>query len=113
VNFIYQFCIIKRIPKMVIITKKTIQNYGQNHTDAIDALNDWYIRVALADWSNLNALKKDFPSCDYVGNDRYVFNIKGNRYRLIAIIHFDIRTIYIRFIGTHAEYDKIKDIENI
>ncbi len=98
---------------MVIITKKAIQNYGQTNTNAIDALNDWYIRTKLANWSNFNELRADFPSCDFVGNDRYVFNIKGNRYRLIAIIHFDIRTVYIRFLGTHAAYDKIKDIQNI
>jgi mRNA interferase HigB len=97
---------------MVIITRKTIQTYGENNVNAIDALNDWYMRVKLADWSSFNELKKEFPSCDYVGNDRFVFNIKGNRYRLIAIIHFDVRTVYIRFIGTHAEYDKITNIEN-
>jgi mRNA interferase HigB len=51
--------------------------------------------------------KKDFPSVDYVGNDRYVFNIKGNKYRLIAMIFFDIRTVFIRYIGTHGEYDEI------
>jgi mRNA interferase HigB len=98
---------------MVIITRKTIQNYGTTHTNAIDALNSWYMRAKLADWSDFNELRQDFPSCDFVGNDRFVFNIKGNRYRLIAIIHFDIRTIYIRFIGTQAEYDKITDIEDI
>lgn len=98
---------------MVIITKKAIQDYGQANTNSIDALNDWYIRVKLADWSNFNELQRDFPSCDFVGNDRFVFNIKGNRYRLVVIIHFDIRTIYIRFLGTHSEYDKIKDIQNI
>ncbi len=98
---------------MVIITRKTIQNYGTIHTNAVDALNSWYMRAKLADWSDFNDLREDFPSCDFVGNDRFVFNIKGNRYRLIVIIHFDIRTIYIRFIGTHAEYDKITDIENI
>jgi mRNA interferase HigB len=52
-------------------------------------------------------MKKTFNSVDVVGNDRYVFNIKGNSYRLVAMIFFDIRTIYIRFIGTHSEYDKI------
>jgi mRNA interferase HigB len=98
---------------MVIITRKTIQTYGEINTNAIDALNDWYIRVKLADWSNFNDLRKDFPTCDYVGDDRYVFNIKGNRYRLIAIIHFDVRTLYIRFIGTHAEYGEITNIKKI
>jgi mRNA interferase HigB len=98
---------------MVIITRKTLQLFGESHSNVIDALNQWYMRAKLSDWSNFNDIKEDFPSCDYVGNDRFVFNIKGNRYRLITIVHFDIRTIYIRFIGTHAEYDKISDIENI
>lgn len=98
---------------MVIITRRRLQAYGEINTNVIDVLNDWYIRVKLADWSNFNELKREFSSCDYVGNDRYVFNIKGNRYRLVAIIHFDVRTVYIRFIGTHAQYDKIIDIENI
>lgn len=48
-----------------------------------------------------------FPSTDYVGNDLYVFNIQGNKYRLIARITFRVRTVYIKFIGTHAEYDKV------
>lgn len=52
-------------------------------------------------------MKKDFNHVDYVGNDRYVFNIKGNTYRLVTMIFFDKRTIYIRFIGTHNEYDKV------
>ena len=52
-------------------------------------------------------VRKTFRTVDYVGNDRYVFNIKGNRYRLVAMIFFDIRTLYVRFVGTHAEYDKI------
>lgn len=98
---------------MVIITKRTIQDYGKTNTNANDALNDWYIRAKLADWSSFNELRRDFPSCDFVGNDRYVFNIKGNRYRLIVVIRFRIRTIYIRYFGTHAEYDKINDIQNI
>lgn len=52
-------------------------------------------------------MKKTFNSVDTVGNDRYVFNIKGNNYRIIAMIFFNIRTIYIRFVGTHKEYDKV------
>lgn len=52
-------------------------------------------------------MKKTFNSVDAVGNDRYVFNIKGNSYRIVAMIFFDIRTIYIRFVGTHKEYDKV------
>lgn len=59
-------------------------------------------------------LLKDFgKSADYVGNDRYVFNISGNKFRLITIVVFFQGFLHIRFIGTHAEYDKIKDIKNI
>lgn len=59
------------------------------------------------DFANFNELRMIFNSVDAVGNDRYVFNIRGNRYRLIALIHFDVRTVYILFVGTHGEYDKI------
>ena len=52
-------------------------------------------------------MKEMFNSVDAVGNDRFVFNIRGNNYRIIALIFFDIRTVYIRFVGTHQEYDKI------
>lgn len=60
-----------------------------------------------ADWQQLTDIKKVF---NYVGNKRFFFNIKGNKYRLIAMIFFAIRTVFIRFIGTHAEYDKINAI---
>ncbi|MBC7654177.1 MAG: type II toxin-antitoxin system HigB family toxin [Oligoflexus sp.] len=52
-------------------------------------------------------IKKVWNNADYVGNDRYVFNIKGNAIRLVAMVFFDKRTLYIRFIGTHSEYNKI------
>jgi len=92
---------------MVIISKSIIYRFCESHTIAIDSLNEWYVKCKAADWNNFAELKNDFNSADFVGNDRYVFNIKGNRYRLVAMIHFSIRTIYNRFIGTHADYDKI------
>jgi mRNA interferase HigB len=70
------------------------------------SLNDWYEKTKKADWQNLNELKQVFNSCDLVGNDRYVFNISGNNYRLVAMIHFKKRTLYIRAIITHREYDE-------
>lgn len=60
-----------------------------------------------SNFSNFNEMRKVFNSADAVGNDRYVFNIKGNHYRLIALIHFRIRTVYVLFVGTHRQYDKI------
>ncbi len=92
---------------MVIITKKKLNDFAEIHSTAAEPLNYWYSIAKEADWKNLNQIKQDFNSVDYVGNDRYVFNIKGNSYRLVVMIHFDKRTIYIRFIGTHPEYDRI------
>jgi len=92
---------------MVIITKKVLSDFGLDHADAIDPLNDWWRIVKTRQWQSLRDIKEDFGSVDYVGNDRYVFNIKGNKYRLVAMIFFDIRTVFIRYIGTHADYDKM------
>jgi mRNA interferase HigB len=97
---------------MVIISKGILRAFGETHHDAIDALNDWYAKSKDADWGSLAELKSTFNSVDYVGNDRYVFNIRGNKFRLVAMIFFDIRTVYIRFVGTHREYDKI-DVSKI
>ena len=92
---------------MVIISKTILVEFGVKNSDSVEALNRWYDKVKLADWNNLNDIKKVFNNVDYVGNDRYVFNIKGNKYRIVVMIFFNIRTVFVRFIGTHAEYDKI------
>jgi mRNA interferase HigB len=76
-------------------------------------LQVWYHTLCAKHWKNLNDLKQTFKSVDYVGNHRYVFNIKGNDYRLVAIISFNAQKTYIRFIGTHAAYDKIDNIKTI
>ena len=68
---------------------------------------DWYKKVNDADWESFHDVKEMFNSADSVGNERYVFNIKGNKYRLVAMIFFDKRTIFIRFVGTHSQYDDI------
>ena len=97
---------------MVIITKSKLHEFAVIHSDVKDALDDWYRKSKNADWSNFQDIKRTFNSVDGIGNDRYIFNIKGNKYRLVAMIHFNRRTLYIRFIGTHDEYDKI-DSETI
>ena len=73
----------------------------------------WYKRTCKADWNSLADIKKTFNTVDYVGNDRYVFDIKGNNYRIVAIVLFVNKKVYMRFVGTHEEYNKIKDIKNI
>ncbi len=91
---------------MVIIAKAALTGFAEKHPDALVALLSWYDVSSQAQWNSLAAIKNTFNSADYVGNDRYVFDIKGNKYRLVAMIHFNIRTVYVKFIGTHAEYDK-------
>ncbi len=92
---------------MVILIKKTLSAFAEKHPLSAVPLNNWYNITKAADWNQLADIKKAFNTVDYVGNDRYVFNIKGNDFRLVAMIFFDKRTLFIRFIGTHSEYDKI------
>jgi mRNA interferase HigB len=92
---------------MVIITKSALTLFGLEHPDVYQSLMDWYTVVKESDWRNFHDVKQTFNSVDSVGNDHYVFNIKGNKYRLIAMIFFDKRTVFIRFVGTHREYDDV------
>lgn len=92
---------------MVILFKKTLLAFAERHPSAAAPLNNWYNITKAADWSKLSDIKIMFNNGDYVGNDRFVFNIKGNDFRLVAMIFFDKRTLFIRFIGTHSEYSKI------
>lgn len=92
---------------MVVISKKAINDFSEQEPQAIEALLNWYKETKAADWANFSEMKKTFNSVDGVGNDLYIFNIKGNHYRLIARILFKVRTVYIKFIGTHKQYDKV------
>ena len=98
---------------MRIVAKKTLVLFYTEHADAKIALEEWYEKASKAEWEDFSQLKRTFNSADSVGNKRFVFNIKGNRYRLVAIVLFKIKMVYVRFVGTHDEYDKIKDIEII
>lgn len=77
------------------------------HPDCEQQLKSWYQEADKAIWKNLNELKADYPSASILKLDRICFNIKGNKYRLIVRINFDYQMMWIRFIGTHADYDKI------
>ena len=92
---------------MRIIAVSTLKEFWREHPDAEVPLYEWYAKVSRAQWNSLGDIRKDFNSVDYVGNQRYVFNIKGNGYRLVAAIKFTTKIVYIRFVGTHAEYDRI------
>ena len=95
---------------MVVISKAVLREFAEKHPDAPDAeaaLTKWYNETKAAEWRNFSDLKKTFNTTDAVANDRYIFDIKGNQYRLIALIIFRRRTVFILFVGTHREYDKI------
>ena len=98
---------------MKILKFKLLKDFARKHPDAADALMRWAEYVEKTEWKSHAELKQAFPSADYVGNDRYVFNISGNKFRLVTIVVFFQGFLHIRFVGTHAEYDKIKDIKNI
>lgn len=98
---------------MRIFTEQTLKEYIYKVPESKTALQEWVSVVKKSEWNTFTDVRKTFNSVDSVGNQRYVFNIKGNQYRLVAIIKFTIQFVYIRFIGTHAEYDKIKDIQQI
>lgn len=92
---------------MRVIALRTIRDYYTRHPQAKAALEDWYTKTRKASWSCLGDIRETFASADYVGNQRYVFNIKGNDFRLVVVIQFTPGLVYVRFVGTHAEYDKI------
>ncbi len=92
---------------MRIIAKKTLREFWKAHKDAEQPLLTWYKEAKKAKWKSFNELKMIFNTASIVGNDRAVFNIKGNDYRLVVRIEFEWQVIYIKFIGTHLQYDKI------
>ena len=98
---------------MRVIKRQALIDYYTIHPQAESALEDWYSKTRQAEWQNLADIKQTFNSVDYVGNQHYVFNIKGNDFRLVVVIKFTPRQVFIRFVGTHAEYDKITDIQNL
>jgi len=96
-----------RIARMRIIAKKVLREFWTVHAESEQPLKAWYREAELGNWQNPNELKIDYPSMSILKNGRYVFNIKGNHYRLVVRINFEYQLIFVRFIGTHKEYDKI------
>ena len=92
---------------MNIVSHKKLVDYYTIHPDAEIALQHWYKTANAAKWKSFVDIKNDFNSVDSIGNQRYIFNIKGNKYRLVVVIQFAHQYIYIRFVGSHAQYDKI------
>ena len=92
---------------MRVIAKRTLREFWERHPGARQPLLDWYEAAERADWGAPNQVTARFASASILRNDRVVFNIKGNTYRLVVHIPYHRRRVYIRFVGTHAEYDII------
>ena len=94
---------------MRIISRKALCVFWQSrgHGDAEQPLKAWFREAKRADWKSPAEVKRDFRNASVVGNDRIVFNIAGNKYRLIVRVNYPYRIFYVRFVGTHEQYDKI------
>ena len=92
---------------MRIIARKTLRDFWLTHPDAEQPLRAWFHDTKVAEWTGPADIRAVYASASFLANNRVVFNIRGNRYRLIVTINYDYRVVYIRFIGSHAEYDHI------
>lgn len=92
---------------MVVIALSRLRACWKKHPEAEEAIKAWYHAVTEADWGGPPDVKRRFASVSILKNGRAVFNLKGNKYRLVTYIRYSSRTVYVRWIGTHAEYDGI------
>jgi mRNA interferase HigB len=90
-----------------VIAKKILRDFWSKHPDSEQQLKSWYKEAEDATWKSPNQIKREYPFASILEDNRIVFNIKGNKYRLIVRINYNYQMVWIRFIGTHAQYDKI------
>jgi mRNA interferase HigB len=95
-----------------IVAKRSLRAFWEMHPEAEQPLLAWYREVEKEDWDSPAKIKAKYRAASIVGGNRVVFNIKGNDYRLVAKINYPHRVVYIRFVGTHADYDAI-DVEEV
>ncbi len=97
---------------MRIVSKKSLREFWEEHPDEKSALQVWYEDARRSDWQKPVDIKHSYRNASIIGDNRVVFNIKGNAYRLVIKVHYDRGYAYIRFVGTHRQYDNI-DAESI
>jgi len=97
---------------MRVIARKTLREYGDEEPEAKSSLDAWYHEAIAADWKKPSDIKEQFRNASILKSGRVVFNIAGNKFRLIVGINYKVGIVFIKFIGTHAEYDKI-DAEEV
>ena len=91
---------------MRIVALSTLRAFWLKHPDAEVPLRAWYTLASRANWKTLTQIKSAYRSASFVGSSRVVFNIKGNDYRLVVLVRYDKGLMFVRFVGTHAQYDR-------
>lgn len=92
---------------MRVIALRTLKEFRQRHPQAEEPLRAWYAVASRAGWKTPSNVKADYRTASFLANNRAVFNIKGNDYRFVAAIHYGRGMLYVRFVGRHADYDRI------
>lgn len=92
---------------MRIIARRTLREFWRLHSDAEQPLRAWFYEVTHARWKTPRDIKAHYRSADILPGNRAIFNIKGNKYRLIIKIHYNTSIVFVRYVGTHADYDRI------
>ena len=95
------------IINVYVIKRKTLKDYYSKHKETKSQLEAWYYEAKNSNWNNPVEIKEKFRTASIIGDNKVVFNINGNKYRLVTKINYRMKTVYIKFIGTHKEYDKI------
>lgn len=92
---------------MRVISRKSLRVFWENHPDARQALQAWYADIKHADWKKPSDMKSVYRNASLLSNNRVVFNIKGNNYRVVVVVQYRYGMVYIRFVGTHKEYARV------
>lgn len=92
---------------MNVVTKRRLQEFWTRHPRAKVSLEAWYRSVRQAEWTGPQDVRADFNSADFVADNRVIFNVGGNNYRVVVRVSYTFKQVLVKFVGTHAEYDEI------
>ena len=92
---------------MRVISRKKMRQFWENHPEARQSLQAWYADLKHANWKKPSDIKSVYQTASFISNNRVVFNIKGNKYRIVVVIEYLFGIVFIRYIGTHQEYNHI------